>query len=406
MTESGVVTESGEAGAAYDFWSDLAAHRKTGWAAIRDAGPVIEIGEDVAGLEGLRVFGVSRRADVLEVLRDATTFSSVRHGDGWALPALGLPMPMVGLNPPEHTRLREIIMSPFGAREIQGLATVLEDLAFSLIDPVAGRGQCDAIVELALPYATGTVLAHFGLPVEHAHQVGSWVDMAWARTPDAVTQLRDYFAEAAAERRTNPDQPGLLTYLVKGGLTDDEMTGFCVFALLNAVMDMWSTLASLLLALASQPQLQGLLRRDPQQTGCFVDEILRLEPVTETLGRLVTQDTEIAGVTIPAGAAVLTRPGCANREGVPDEIDLREGRIVPHKHLTWGAGPHRCPGASLARTAMTILVKAWLHRVPDFQTAPWAVGTRAEVVDAGKSGRTFFFRHLGLCWTPNAETST
>jgi cytochrome P450 len=57
------------------------------------------------------------------------------------------------------------------------------------------------------------------------------------------------------------------------------------------VIDTWHAITSVLLALASGPQFGALLRRDPEQIGAFVDEILRFEPPENGVVRMCTRDT-------------------------------------------------------------------------------------------------------------------
>jgi cytochrome P450 len=204
----------------------------------------------------------------------------------WAFNALGsVPIVPAGHDPPEHTRYREILAPLFGTREVAQLVPVLEGLASSLIEPVAGHGECDAIAAIAQLYAAAAVLAQCGLPADDAYRVARWVDITLTGggigTPDAPRQatleLSSYLAEAVTERRANRDLPGLLTQLISAGLNDDEIVGFAMLMCLNTI-DVWSSITFALLALASGPQLRTLLRCDPEQVGPFVDEILRLEP--------------------------------------------------------------------------------------------------------------------------------
>lgn len=123
-------------------------------------------------------------------------------------------------------------------------------------------------------------------------------------------------------------------------------------------------------ALAADPQLRSLLRADPEQTRAFVDEVLRLEPPSSPwIRRSTTREVTIGDVTIPAGAEVKLHTACVNREDSGDDITIADGRIVRRRHWTFGAGPHRCPAANLARLELTVLINAWLARIPDFGVA-------------------------------------
>jgi cytochrome P450 len=192
--------------------------------------------------------------------------------------------------------------------------------------------------------------------------------------------------------------PGLLTQLISTGLDDDEIIGFVMLMCLNTI-DVWTTIAFVFLALASTPQLRAVLCRDPEQIGSFVDEILRLEP-PEAGGavRMCARDTTIGDVTIPAGSVVLLRLASANRED-SDDIAVADGRIVRHRHWTWGAGPHRCLGAGLVQAELTVLIREWLRRIPDFEVVPgWPPDIDALVRQVAGRGEGFRVRRLSLRW--------
>lgn len=218
-------------------------------------------------------------------------------------------------------------------------------------------------------------------------------------TPDtprqAAEQLGTYLAEAVAANR---DRPGLLSQLTAAGLRDEEVIGFAMLMCLNMI-DVWTSLSFVLLALASRPEFRGLLRREPNQVGPFVEEILRLEPPENGVVRMCTRDTVMGGVTIPGGSAVLVRSAAANREE-GDDIAVADGRIVPHRHFTRGAGPHRCLGAGLVQAQLTVLIREWLRRIPDFEVAPgWPCGiTPADIGAIARRGEGFRFHRLPLRW--------
>jgi cytochrome P450 len=252
-----------------DFWAKLATERRAGWSSLRAAGPVLELDQadslTLTGVTGMRAFSLSRRCDVLAALRDPQGFSSRRcPGAGtlpvaWPFNALGtVPMVPAGHDPPEHTRYREILAPLFGTREVAQLVPVLEGLASSLIEPVAGHGECDAIAAIAQPCAAAAVLAQCGLPADDAYRVARWVDITLTgggiAVPDAPRQatveLASYLAEAVIERRANRDLPGLLSQLIAAGLADEEIIGLGMLMCLNTI-DVWSSITFALLALAS-----------------------------------------------------------------------------------------------------------------------------------------------------------
>jgi cytochrome P450 len=132
--------------------------------------------------------------------------------------------------------------------------------------------------------------------------------------------------------------------------------------------------------LAVDEALRHRLSADPSLIGAFVDQVVRLEGPIPGVPRVTTQDVEVAGVTIPAGAHVMLLLATANREvphsGHPDTLDLDDR----NPHLGFGGGIHRCLGSHLARRELRLIIEEFLTRIPDFSlagppTVKWPSGT-------------------------------
>jgi cytochrome P450 len=107
--------------------------------------------------------------------------------------------------------------------------------------------------------------------------------------------------------------------------------------------------------------------------------VLRLASPIARAARRVTRDTELGGVAIAAGARVVLEIGAANRDahvfGEPDQLNLR--RANASEHLAFGAGPHACLGAALARASLDAAFRVLLERLSDLRLAPRAATPRA-----------------------------
>jgi len=123
---------------------------------------------------------------------------------------------------------------------------------------------------------------------------------------------------------------------------------------------------NLLLEVLSNPEVEAQLRADDDALGRAVEESLRLSPPIMFMARGCTRDVEIAGCPIHAGTRVITGFAAANRdERVFDDPDVfRVDRDNSEQHLTFGYGPHVCPGATLARIEARVGVRAFLDRFP------------------------------------------
>ena len=131
-----------------------------------------------------------------------------------------------------------------------------------------------------------------------------------------------------------------------------------------------SSLSTQFALLAADPGLRRQLTWDPAVIPEAIEELLRVEPAAPIMPRVATQDTELGGCPIPAGAAIQVAIGAANRDAAehpdPDAIDFRRQQ----RHLSFGAGPHRCLGSHLARMELRVAHQEWHRRIPEYQLAP------------------------------------
>jgi cytochrome P450 len=118
--------------------------------------------------------------------------------------------------------------------------------------------------------------------------------------------------------------------------------------------------------LARRPMLQQELRENPGRQGDFIEELLRLDGGAKTVSRITTRSVTIGGTTVPAGSPVELCVGLVHR----DEADVMSGQDMkldgPHRHWSFGGGPHRCPASHLARDLLGDFFEVWLAEVPFF----------------------------------------
>jgi cytochrome P450 len=103
----------------------------------------------------------------------------------------------------------------------------------------------------------------------------------------------------------------------------------------------------------------------------MVEEALRVESPVQWQPRRCVRDTEVAGVTIPAGATVLVLFASANRDdrvfACPERLDLERANVK--SHVAFGYGPHFCLGAPLARLEGRIAFETLFRRLGDIRLA-------------------------------------
>ncbi|MCV7425505.1 cytochrome P450 [Mycobacterium montefiorense] len=350
--------------------------RGAGWAALREAGPVVLS-------DGW--YALTRREDVLAALRNPNVFSSRK-----AFEVVGSPLPLVpaAFDPPEHTRFRKILQPFFSPHALAAILPSIQGQAIDIIGSIAERDECEVMADLATPYPSQVFLTLFGLPLRDRERLVGWKDAiielsipnAASDSPDLTPALElfAYLTEAVVEHRRHPGDDVLSQVLAgEDGLTDDEGLGMAFFFVLAGLDTVTSAIGAALLELARRPDLRIRLREKPDETSIFVEEIIRLESSAPVVPRVTTEEITVAGITLPAGSQVRLCLGAINRDGsdaISGDDLVMDGKV--HKHWGFGGGPHRCVGSHLARMEMNVVVTEWLSRIPHFELAP---GYRPEI---------------------------
>jgi cytochrome P450 len=237
---------------------------------------------------------------------------------------------LAGADPPAHARARELAARVFanGGRERACLAAIRAAGA----NPSPGL---EAAADFATPIARAVTGALLGITAEEA----------WDALPTAVPH-------GAAYRDW-----------LKTGLTPEESASLSRLIWLAGTVTLEAVIAWAVYELVNAPTLQTELRDAPMLLPAFVEEVLRLHPPNHMSARQTTRDTSLSGTVIPAGAPVQLCLSAANRDPAiftePDRLDLRRER---RPHLSFGAGPHHCLGASLAREIGPAVLSVLLER--------------------------------------------
>jgi cytochrome P450 len=177
-----------------------------------------------------------------------------------------------------------------------------------------------------------------------------------------------------ARRRAKPGNPerDVLTRLIQGEpdgerLSEKELLHNCIF-LLNAGHETTTNLiGNGLVALSDNPAQKQRLITHPGLIKTAVEEILRFESSNQLGNRMITEEVELGGISMPAGTLVTLCIGAANRDPqqFPDPETLDIGR-TPNRHLAFGTGAHQCAGMALARLEGAIAISRFLARFPGY----------------------------------------
>jgi cytochrome P450 len=364
----------------------------------RDAfDPTKELGQirETAGVRevinafGMKVHLVTRHDDVRAVLSDYEHFSNARP-PGFVIP--GAPaMPeeeqasaragnLLGLDPPEHQRLRRMLTPEFNFRRIKRMEPRITEIVEDHLDAMEAAGApADLVQHFALPIPSLVICELLGVPysdrADFQTRSGRQLDLSLpiAERMELQRQGREYMHSLVDRARSHPGDDILGTLVREHGheLTDDELVGIAGLLLLAGHETTSNMLGLGTLALLRHPDQLIAVRDDPDAVGPAVEELLRWLSIVQTsIPRITTADVEIAGVPIPAGQLVFASLPAGNRDpeftSSPDVLDIRRG--APG-HLAFGHGVHHCLGAPLARMEMRIAWPALFRRFPELALA-------------------------------------
>jgi cytochrome P450 len=333
---------------------------------------------------GMSVHLVTRHDDVKMVLADHERFSNSRP-PGFALPgapemsadeqASARAGNLLGLDPPEHQRLRRMLTAEFTIRRMNGLEPRVVEIVEAQLDAMAAAGPpADLVADFALPTPSLVICELLGVPYadrdDFQQRSTRQLDLS-APIPERLElqrQGRDYMRRLVERARRDPGEDilGMLVRQHGDELSDDELIGIAGLLLLAGHETTSNMLGLGVLALLRHPDQLAAVRDDPAAVGSAVEELLRwLSIVQNAIPRITTTAVEIAGVQIPAGELVFASLPSSNRDpdfiDSPDTLDIRRG--APG-HLAFGHGVHHCLGAPLARMEMRIAFPALLRRFP------------------------------------------
>jgi cytochrome P450 len=338
---------------------------------------------DMSGMphdESKPVFMVYGYDEIAQVLRDNETFSSSIIIQFFG-ESLGKHV-MLGMDEPEHRRYRSLVSSAFSQRALaRRQDELVVRVANELIDRFAQRGRADLVREFTFPYPTQIIAGLLGLPREDYPQFQRWsisllsITVNPERAVAASAALRDYFVPILAARRKEP-RDDLISNLARAEidgeyLSDEEIYSFLRLLLPAGIETTYRSTGNLLFGLLSHPEQLDAVRSDRSLIPQAIEEAVRWEAPLLTITRVATRDTELAGVPIPAGSAVMPMLGAANRDENrypdPDRFDIFR---TPGTPLSWGYGVHVCLGMHLARLEMRVALDLLLDRLPHLRLDP------------------------------------
>jgi pentalenic acid synthase len=332
--------------------------------------------------DGRAAWLVTGHEQARQVLLDAKTFSSNRQHP--AYPAIAPRFEaarkvrnLIGMDPPEHTAQRRLLLSSFTDKRVATLRPGIRHQVDVLLDELLRQGPpADLVSGFALPVPSMAISELLGVPyADHVvfERLSRRVVTGGTTAADgaeAFGELRGYLDGLIRDKQADPGD-GLLDRLIaEQALPRTELVDLALLLLVAGHETTASAIALGTLALLENPDQLARLRADPGLLPGAVDELLRFTSIVDGMARFATRDIEIAGRHIHAGDAVILVLSSANRDPAafadPDTVDL--GRPARH-HLSFGHGVHQCIGQNLARAELEIALGALLRRVPTLRLA-------------------------------------
>jgi cytochrome P450 len=295
-----------------------------------------------------------------------------------------LNLSMLDRDPPDHTRLRSLVTKVFTRRAVAALQPQIVELVDAALDRMAEKGSCDLVEELAFPLPFAVISEMLGMPpTDHARireLSGTLVrsleivaDDETARAIlDADVELTEITRELIGWKRANPGDD-LLTALIAAehegqALSGDELVAQVLLLYVAGHETTVNLIANGVNALLRNPDQLASLRAQPDLAGNAIEEFLRYDSPVQQTRRVTTAPYTVGDKEIPAGTFVLVCLGSANRDERffgPDADQLRIDRPEARNQVSFGAGPHHCLGAALARLEGQVAVSRLVQRFPD-----------------------------------------
>ena len=351
----------------------------------------------------LSFWALSRHADVVRCFRDTETFSSaygVSIEPSASGPKAYRTMSFLALDPPDHNRLRDLVSKGFTPRRVAAMEDNIRELTLRYLEPALDRAHFDFVRDFSGRLPMDVISEMIGVPQGDRDEIRRHADALVHReaevldvprsAQEAALILAGYFAEMIGARKQHPTDD-LTSALIEATLNDDEIIGFLFLMVVAGNETTAKLLANAWYYAWKFPDERPKAFANPP---AWVEETLRYDPSSQMTSRIATRDVEIHDDTIRAGDRVLQIMGSANRdEDVFPNADRYDIERDTSASIGFGAGPHFCMGAALARIEGRVALEELTKRVKTYD------------VDEGGITRVHSVNVRGLSSLPTTVTT-
>ncbi len=338
-------------------------------------------------------YAISRHADVTAAYKNFEVFSSSRGVDLNTIrngflnrPDMPPPQLIIMMDPPDHNRMRVLVSRVFTPRAIGAMEPTVRDIITGFLDKVDAK-KFDVVADWSEKFPVEIICTMLGVPEESRQQIKKWLDRSLTRAPGEIGVSEDgmnagieagmFYYDLVVKKRENPGDD-MMSRLIQTeiaredgtttSLDDVEIVGFVSLLGGAGAETVTKLVGNAPVCFADNPDQWQKILDDSSKIPGAVEELLRYHPPAQYVCRYTLKDSEMHGVTIPAGKPVLLINGSASRDERvykdPDRFDIEREQ---GQNIGFGYGVHSCLGAALARMESRIALELMRERMPKFE---------------------------------------
>ncbi|MES4890023.1 cytochrome P450 [Streptomyces sp. NPDC096012] len=359
-------------------------------AALRAAGPLAAV--ELPG--GVPVWAVTHHAEARALLTDPRLVKDIEVWGAWRRGEIPADWPLIGLANPgrsmltvdgaDHRRLRTLVAQALTPRRVERMRERIGSLTQDLLDALPEDAESvDLKAAFAYPLPMYVIAELMGIEEERLPRLKVLFERFFStQTPPeeviaTLTELAQIMGETVAAKRARPgdDLTSALILASEDGdrLTDAEIVSTLQLMVAAGHETTISLIVNAVVNLSTHPEQRALVLSGEADWSAVVEETLRFStPTSHVLIRFATEDVPVGDKVIPAGDALIVSYGAIGRDESahgPSAGEFDITRATRSRHISFGHGPHVCPGAALSRLEAGVALPALYARFPALDLA-------------------------------------
>lgn len=357
-------------------------------ARLREAGPLAAV--ELPG--GVPVWAVTHHAEAKQLLTDPRLVKDINVWGAWQRGEIPPDWPLIGLANPgrsmltvdgaDHRRMRTLVAQALTPRRVEQMRERITKLTDGLLDTLEGD-VVDLKADFAYPLPMYVIADLMGIAEDKLPRLKELFEKFFStQTPPAeviatLTELAGIMAETVAAKRAEPgdDLTSALILASEDGdhLTDEEIVSTLQLMVAAGHETTISLIVNAVVNLSAHPVQRALVLAGEADWSSVIEETLRHStPTSHVLIRFATEDVQVGDKVLPAGDALIVSYAAIGRDEQahgPTAGDFDITRTSENRHISFGHGPHVCPGAALSRLEAGVALPALYERFPSLDLA-------------------------------------